>query len=62
MVFYGTCSLWKTHVNKQSIQARALYRRQSVTGSNSLQWQTMAGVFYQTAFSGQAGMKITAGA
>jgi type IX secretion system PorP/SprF family membrane protein len=62
MVFYGTCSLWKTHVNKQSIQARALYRRQSVTGSNSLQWQTMAGVFYQTSFSGQAGMKMTAGA
>ena len=61
MVLYGTCSPWKTRVHGQSVQVRALYRRQSVTGSNSLQWQTMAGVFYQSAFAGSGGMKMTVG-
>ncbi len=62
MVLYGTCSLWKTKAFGQNLHGRVLYRRQSVTGSNSKQWQTMAGVFYQTGFSGQTGMKMTAGA
>ena len=61
LVLYGTCSLWKTRVHGQSVQVRALYRRQSVTGTNSRQWQTMTGVFYQTAFSGRGGMRMTAG-
>jgi type IX secretion system PorP/SprF family membrane protein len=62
MVLYGTCSVWKTRAHAQSVQLRALYRRQSVTGSNSLQWQTMAGIFYQTGFTGRGGAKMTAGA
>jgi len=62
LVLYGTGTIWKTRVNGQSLQGRALYRRQSVTGSNSKQWQTMAGLFYQTGFSGPTGMKMTAGA
>lgn len=62
MILYGACSIWKTRAYGQSLQGRVLYRRQSATGSDSRQWQTMAGVFYQTGFSGQTGMKMTAGA
>ncbi|MEY3369080.1 MAG: hypothetical protein RI973_2235 [Bacteroidota bacterium] len=62
LVVHGSYALWKTNSRSRMVQIRALYRRQSMTGSNSMQWQAMSGGFFQAAIGGAMGMRLSLGA
>jgi type IX secretion system PorP/SprF family membrane protein len=47
MVLFGTYTLRRTDYSDHQWQIRGLYRRQSFLGSNSLQWQSLLGTFFQ---------------
>lgn len=60
MIAHATYTPWQTRSHSRLWQLRALYRRQAVPGSNSLQWQALAGNFFQLAI-GDSGGRLGAG-
>ncbi len=60
MIAHATYTPWQTRSHSRLWQLRALYRRQAVPGSNSLQWQALAGNFFQLSI-GDSGGRLGAG-
>ena len=60
MIAHATYTPWQTRSHSRLWQLRALYLRQAVPGSNSLQWQALAGNFFQLAI-GDSGGRLGAG-
>lgn len=60
MIAHASYTPWQTRTHSRLWQLRALYRRQAIPGSNSLQWQALAGNFFQLAI-GDSGGRLGAG-
>ena len=60
-VLHGTFIPFRNSGNTRNILLHTLVRRQSFSGDNSAQWQTLLGGFYKVAFAGNSSARFTAG-
>ena len=59
---HGSLTVGANNAKTRSWLLRVLYRRQSFSGANSVQWQSMIGAFRQVVFTNGPNAKVSAGA
>lgn len=62
LVLHGTFTPYHNNANTRNVILHALLRRQSFSGANSAQWQSLLGGFYRITFAGNASTRLSGGA